>query len=268
MTTWLFVAALLAYVCATAAFFALLWRGDASYSRLGPGALGVAVVLHGGFLASLWSGQEACPFNNIHDTLALGSLVVSVGYLATMRRHRLQVLGAFITPVALLMLLGAGMAAEVAQVDEGVRSALLPVHVSVNILGIAAFALAFAVAVAYIIQEQMLRRRQLSGIFQRLPALDVLDSLGLRLVTIGFPLFTVGVLTGSLWAVRTADHGLRFSAGQGFAVLAWGFFGTVLLSRAAAGWRGRRAAIGTMLGFLCALVALLGYVLRGFGATT
>lgn len=268
MTTALFMAALAAYVCSVAAFFVLLWRGRTRLSRLGPGALGLAVALHGGFLASLWWSDERCPFNNIYDTLALGSLVVSVGYLATMRRHRLEVLGAFITPVSLLMLLAAGLDARVAEVDDGVRSALLPLHVSVNILGIAAFALAFAVAVAYMIQERMLRRRQLGGVFQRLPALDVLDSLGLRLVTIGFPLFTVGVLTGSLWAVNHDEAGLNFSTAQGFAVLAWVFFAAVLLARAAAGWRGRRAAIGTMLGFLCTLVALLGYVLRGMGAAT
>jgi ABC-type uncharacterized transport system permease subunit len=54
------------------------------------------------------------------------------------------------------------------------------------------------------------------------------------------------------------------SAGQGFALLAWVFFGSVLLARAAAGWRGRRAAIGTMLGFLFSMAAIAGYLLRGF----
>jgi ABC-type uncharacterized transport system permease subunit len=45
--------------------------------------------------------------------------------------------------------------------------------------------------------------------------------------------------------------------------LAWVFFGSVLLARAAAGWRGRRAAIGTMLGFLFSMAAIVGYLLRG-----
>ena len=45
-------------------------------------------------------------------------------------------------------------------------------------------------------------------------------------------------------------------------LLAWLFFGVVLLARAAAGWRGRRAAIGTTLGFLCALASIAGYLLR------
>jgi ABC-type uncharacterized transport system permease subunit len=177
-----------------------------------------------------------------------------------MRKLRLTVLGAFITPVTLLLFLAAGLRSSVAPVPEHVRSALLPLHVAVNVLGIAAFALAFAAAVGYVIQEQLLRRKHVIGVFQRLPALDVLDSLGFKLVTIGFPLFTLGLLTGSIRVVR---EGFGLSAGQGFALLAWLFFGCVLLARAAAGWRGRRAAIGTMLGFLFAMAAIGGYVLQG-----
>lgn len=265
-TSVAFGAAALAYTVSTVGFFAHLWRGGKRGSRVGLVAMGVATIPHAGFLAAEWHTRGGDVFASIYDTLAISSLLVAVAYLATMQHHRLTVLGAFITPVTLLMLLGAGIEAKVAHVSDSVRSVILPVHVSVNILGIVAFALAFAVAIAYVIQEQMLRRRQLTGIFQRLPALDVLDSLGLRLVTIGFPLFTVGMLTGSLWAVRIGAGHVRFSPGQGFAVLAWAFFATVLLSRAAAGWRGRRAAIGTMLGFLCAVAALIGYVVRGLNA--
>jgi ABC-type uncharacterized transport system permease subunit len=50
-------------------------------------------------------------------------------------------------------------------------------------------------------------------------------------------------------------------------MLAWLFFAGVLLLRATGGFSGRRAAIGTMLGFLCAMAALAGYVLRTSGAS-
>jgi ABC-type uncharacterized transport system permease subunit len=198
--------------------------------------------------------------SDIHEVLALLSLLIALAYLATMRTHKLTVLGAFITPVTLLLFLGAGLRGNVPSVPENVRSALLPLHVAVNILGIVAFALAFAAALGYVIQEQLLRRKHVVGVFQRLPSLDVLDSFGLKLVTIGFPLFTIGLVTGTFWAAR---GGFSLSTGQGFGLLSWACFGSVLLARAAAGWRGRRAAIGTMLGFLCSMAAIGGYLLRG-----
>jgi ABC-type uncharacterized transport system permease subunit len=233
--------------------------------RWASGTLGAAIFAHLGFLVCDFLLTGRPPAGDIHQALMLLSWLIAVGYLGSMRKHRLTVLGAFITPVTLLLFLGAGLRGSVPPVPEGVRSALLPVHIMVNVLGIVAFALAFGTALAYLIQERLLRSKQVSGVFQRLPALDVLDSLGLRLVTIGFPLLTVGVVTGSFWVARLRDGQLSLSAAQGFGLLAWLFFGSVLLARAAAGWRGRRAAIGTMLGFVSAMAAIGGYLIRGLG---
>lgn len=260
--TALFVLTVACYVLASALFGLDLGRGGAKVESWAGRALWLATAVHGVYLCVDYAYSGRTPLATVHQTLAVLSLLIAVSFLATMRAHRLPVLGAFITPMTLLLLLAAGFKGHVAEVPEPVRSVLLPFHIMVNVLGLAAFALAFAVAVAYVIQEQLLRRRQVGGVFQRLPALDVLDSWGFRLVTIGFPLFTLGVVTGSIWAARLGNV-LEFSTGQGFALLAWVFFACVLLSRAAGGWRGRRAAIGTMLGFLCALAAIGGYVLRG-----
>ncbi|MEY4582527.1 MAG: hypothetical protein RL701_7230 [Pseudomonadota bacterium] len=262
IVTAVFVATVLCYLLASGLFVLDLDRGGAKFESWATRALGCATVVHCVYLGLDYAYSGRTPVASVHQTLAVLSLLIAVSFLVTMRRHRLPVLGAFITPVTLLLLLAAAFRGHVAEVPEHVRSILMRLHIVVNVLGLAAFALAFAVAVAYVIQERLLRRRQVGGVFQRLPALDVLDSWGFRLVTIGFPLFTLGVVTGSIGAAQLGNV-LGFSTGQGFALLAWVFFACVLLSRAAGGWRGRRAAIGTMLGFLCALAAIGGYVLRG-----
>lgn len=255
-----FTAAL--YATAGTLYFVHLARGGARAALWAGRTLGVAVAAHLTFIAGELVVRGRSPLSDIHSALSLVAVLIAIAYLATMRTHRLAVLGAFITPVSLLLFLGSGLRTSVPAVPEGVRSALLPLHVAVNMLGIVAFALAFAAAVGYVIQEQLLRRKQVIGVFQRLPALDVLDDIGLKLVTFGFPLFTLGLVTGTLWLSRGA---WSLSTGQGFAMLAWVFFGSVLLARAAAGWRGRRAAIGTMLGFVCAMAALAGYLVRDMG---
>lgn len=248
-------------------FFAFLRSGGERLERIATGSLAVAILAHLGYLVVDYRLAGRTPLSTLHGTLAALSLVIAVTFIATMRRHRLPVLGAFITPVALLLFLAASLGAGSSEfVPEGARSALLPVHITVNVLGLAAFALAFALALAYVIQEQLLRRRQVGGLFQRLPSLDVLDSLGFRFVTVGFSLFTLGVVTGTIWAARMGDV-LGFNTGQGFALLAWLFFASVLFARAAGGWRGRRAAIGTVLGFLFAMAAIGGYVLRDVGGS-
>ena len=264
LTTPIFMLTAACYLVAGGFFSAHLRSGGERSAAWAARMLGVSIVAHVGFVIADYVQSGRIPLGTMHQTLALLSLLIAVGFLGTMRRHRLPVLGAFITPVTLLLFLGAGLQRATPDVPESVRSVLLPLHITVNVLGLAAFALAFGAAVAYLIQEQLLRKRQLGGVFQRLPALDVLDALGFRLVTVGFTLFTLGVVTGSIWASRSGN-GFSFSTGQGFALFSWLCFAGVLLTRVAGGWRGRRAAIGTMLGFLCAMAAIGGYLLRGVG---
>jgi len=142
---------------------------------------------------------------------------------------------------------------------------ILPVHILVNIFGLVSFMLAAVAATAYIIQERMLRQKKLSGVSRRLPALTVLDTWSLRLVTVGFPLLTLGIVTGGMWAQRIEPGAPLFSTSQAFALAAWVVFAAVLMSRVAMGWQGRRAAIGTITGFLCTALVLAGYALRNSG---
>lgn len=256
----LFFATALLYAIACIFYFIYAVRGEESIAARAPYVLVAAGLTHIAFLVTDYALAGHIPTASIRQSLALTSLLIAIVYGAAMRRHRLAALGAFITPVTLLFFLGAGFGASIAQVPPGVRSVILPLHVGVNILGIVAFALAFAVAIAYVIQERLVRTKQLGGLFQRLPPLHELDSLGFRLVTIGFPLLTIGIVSGAFFAARIDESGITLS--HLIALLAWIFFAGVLVLRIAAGWRGRRAAIGTMLGFACALFVLIGYALR------
>jgi ABC-type uncharacterized transport system permease subunit len=259
----LFALTALLYALSGGLYAYFLARGAEGIGTWAGRSLGAAIACHAAFLGVNWALGGHLPTADIHQALAVMSLLVVLVFLiTTLTRKRLRVLGAFITPVTLLLFLGAAFRRGVGPVPENVRSALLPVHVGVNVLGLAAFALAFAAAIAYLIQERQLRKKNLGGLFQRLPALDVLDSFGLRSVLIGFPLLTIGVVTGTIWAVKLRPDAPAISFMQAVGVLAWLLFAGVLLLRVAAGWRGRRAAIGTMLGFLCTVLVLIGYMVR------
>jgi ABC-type uncharacterized transport system permease subunit len=265
LTTPAFLAASAAYTAACAAYCWFIATGHERACRVANRALVSAAVFHGGFLAADVALHPA-NLASVQQMLTAGSLAIVVTQLLALRVGRLSVLGAFVTPVAFLMFLAAGLGHSVPNVPEGVRSVLLPAHVLVNVLGVAAFTLAFAVATAYLIQERLLRRRQLSGLFTRLPPLDVLESLGLKLLLVGFPLFTLGSVSGAIWAAKLPA--LSLTPAQVLGLVAWVVFGGVLLLRLAAGWQGKRAAIGTLLGFAFAFAVLVGYALRVTGGST
>jgi ABC-type uncharacterized transport system permease subunit len=99
----------------------------------------------------------------------------------------------------------------------------------------------------------------------RLPALDALDRAEHRLLLAGFPLQTLGAISG---AAFLAD--LHLSQAQLLQVIlaygTWVLVAGVLLGRAILGWHGRRAAYGTVAGASCVMIVLFLYILRGSGA--
>jgi len=241
--------------------------GNQRLITIARGVLVIAIIGHTSFLIGEYVSLGYGPFRSIHGSFSMVSLIVVAGFLAAQFRFRVSVLGAILVPLTLLFFLGAGLGASVDPVPENVRSFLLPLHIAVNVLGLALFALASSVAVGYVLQERQLRQKRLDGISQRLPPLDVLDRLSLRLVTIGFPLLTIGIITGGMWAARLGPDAPLMSLNQAFALAAWLLFAGVLMLRFAIGWQGRRAAIGTICGFLCTALVLAGYAVRTTGGS-
>ena len=239
--------------------------GADKLTRVARIVLAVAIVGHTGFLVSEYIELGYGPFRSIHGSFSMVSLLVVSIFFAAQFRFRVSVLGAIIVPLTLLFFMGASFGGSVAPVPENVRSMLLPVHIAVNVLGLVCFCVAAAVACGYVIQERQLRQKRIDGISQRLPSLTVLDRWSLRLVTLGFPLLTIGIVTGGMWAVRLGPEAPLLSPNQAFALAAWMLFALVLMLRFAVGWQGRRAAIGTICGFVCTALVLAGYAARATG---
>ena len=190
---------------------------------------------------------------------------IGIAFLLASYRFDVTILGAFVAPLSLMLFLASGLGSSYAPVSPRVESAMLTLHIVANILGLVAFAIAFVAGIAYMLQESLLRRRQLTGAFQRLPSLGVLDTIGLRSVLTGFPLLTFGMVTGTFWLVRSG--GSQFYVSQALGLVAWSIFAAVIVLRVAAGWQGRKAAVGTMMGFVFTLLVLVGYAVRAAGGS-
>lgn len=253
------------YAAACALYFAhLATRGGSERAvRLAPWALGIATALHFVWVLLASLGEKVCPIGSIHFVGSVAALFAGALYLAFRRRARIETLGVFVAPVALIFVLGSRF---VGAPERHVTGTFLALHVLVNLLGEAFFLLACGAAVLYLIQEKQLKRKRAGGWLSRLPSLDALDRAVHRFLLSGFPLLTIGVVSGTVWAGRlesgTPAELLRAAFGYG----TWLLFGAVLVLRAAAGWRGRRAAYGTIAGFAFAVAVLVVYLLRGGAA--
>jgi ABC-type uncharacterized transport system permease subunit len=267
LVTALFAFTVLAYLTASVVFAAKIAGRPiaAGTERLGFGALalgGIAHLIH----VVVWSlVLHVCPVEGIYFPLSLGANLMVGAFFLLRRRYKLDAVGSVVAPLALATLLASRFAVQATAPSDSLQSALLPFHITANLLGVALFTLASASALLFLVQEGRLKSKKLGGM-SRLPPLDALDRAEHRLLIAGFPLLTVGVVTGTLFLNRMHGESGADMARTAFGYGTWLLIALVLFLRQAAGWRGRRAAWGTLVsfGFIVAVLGL--YLIRGSAA--
>jgi ABC-type uncharacterized transport system permease subunit len=272
---FLFVLAAATYLVATALFGVYLFRDNADVQgtrsrKLAPHALAFGAGVHAAQIVVASELLHVCPVQGVHFAMSVLSVLMVLAYGALRRRWRMDIVGAFIAPLALASLLAShfvqlgsgGAGNETNEPSPALRSALVPFHVMMNLGGVALFALAFGAASLYLVQEHLLKEKQIEGVFRRLPPLDSLDRAEHRFLLAGFPLLTIGLLTGTFFVRHLDTTHLADLARLAFEYIPWMLAAGVLLLRAAAGWRGRRAAYGTIAGFVFAVLVLVSYGTR------
>jgi cytochrome c-type biogenesis protein CcsB len=110
----------------------------------------------------------------------------------------------------------------------------------------------------YLIQEHHVKSKHLGGLFDRLPSLQILDEINYRLITLGFPLLTLAIITGAVWAESAWGSYWTWDPKEVWSLITWLVYAAVLHLRLTAGWRGRRAAILAIIGFVIVLFTFFG----------
>lgn len=258
---FLLIASALGYVLAAILYFLRLTGRSQSSDAVSAWVLGVGAALHTVHFLSASAVLKACPVEGIHLATSLTALVVVALFLIARRFWQVDAIGAFITPMALLALLAARFAGRSTLTSSFTHNALIPFHVTTILLASASFTISAALALAYLLQEKRLKDKSLLGQLHRLPPLHTLDLTSHRFLLIGFPLLTLGILTGLVNVQTTSTKNVAWLR-QILAYAAWVIFAGVLIMRALAGWRGRRAAWGTLLGFGFAALIFFVYFMR------
>ena len=101
-----------------------------------------------------------------------------------------------------------------------------------------------------------------------LPDTAVLDDLTYKMITIGFPLLTLMLITGSIWANRAWGSYWSWDPKEDWALITWLVYATYLHVRITRGWSGRKSAYFSIVGFAVVMFTFLGvtYLLPGMHA--
>jgi ABC-type uncharacterized transport system permease subunit len=230
-------------------------------ARLPPTLLTFAALGHAAYVALASFVAHVCPIHSVHFILSVASLFASAAYLTLRSRFRIDALGLLVAPLGLAFTLGTFFLG-LPQHEHPLSPWFITFHVLSNLVGLALFLLAGGAAVLYLVQERRIKEKRRGQRMGNLPPLDTLDAAEARFLVYGFPLLTLGVVTGTYWAHTLESGSPEEVMRTVFGYASWLFIGGVLLLRAAAGWRGRRSAYGTILGLFCVTAVMIIYLFR------
>lgn len=100
---------------------------------------------------------------------------------------------------------------------------------------------------------------------QRLSLADTLDNISYRIIGLGFPLLTIGIIAGAVWANEAWGSYWSWDPKETWALITWLVFAAYLHARITRGWQGRRPAILAATGFVVVWICYLGVNLLGKG---
>ena len=100
---------------------------------------------------------------------------------------------------------------------------------------------------------------------QRLTLADTLDNISYRMIGLGFPLITIGIIAGAVWANEAWGSYWSWDPKETWALITWLVFAAYLHARITKGWQGRRPAILAATGFAVVWVCYLGVNILGNG---
>ena len=202
------------------------------------------------------------PVSNLFESLAFFVWAVMFTYLVVEYFFDMPSLSSFLLPfISTFAFLAALAARAPGAVDPKLASGWFYLHVVFAFIGYATFAVAFATAIMYLLQRRQLKlKKSFDSVFNRLPSLEILDQLNLKLINMGFPLFTLSIFTGIVWTHRSKILGPDWPTDPKaiFTAITWLLYAALFHIRLFSVARGKRVAQLTIVAFVFVVITFLG----------
>lgn len=224
---------------------------------------GVLQTLH---IASRFILAGHTPITSQHEAVVFFAWATTWAYLSFRWRYTVKNFGTFVSIfICCLLVISSFSSRAFTPLLPALQSNWLPIHAGVSIIAYGFLSLAFCGGLMYLLQERELKSKKFGFFFSRLPSLDALDQLNNHCLTAGFVFLTLGIVTGSVWARQAWGTYWHWDPKETWSLITWFVYLVQLHQRYTVGWRGKRAAVMAIVGFVAVVFTLWGvtYLLGG-----
>jgi ABC-type transport system involved in cytochrome c biogenesis permease subunit len=256
----------LCYAAAAGGYVAFLSTSQKTWGRVASLLVVAGLVLHYLALLERSRWENNVPYNDLYGSLSLFAWLLAATYLGLEVFHRERSVGALVMPVVLIVFLLSAARTPTAPVSVPANGPLLALHITMNVLGYAAFALSFVLSVIYLIQNRLLRHHRLRSLVWRFPALEVLERMSRSSVAVGLASLVIGVAFGLMWFNRLEGTYWTGDPKEIITLVILAVYAGYLWLGRSAAWRGARASVLCVVNFLVVLFSysVVNLYLSGF----
>ena len=275
----------------------LFLKGTNTLSKIGKISAGFASILLFFILCSRWIVAGYFPLSNLYESLLFLTWTLLTIYLYIEYKTNSKLIGAVLIPVALFI---NGFANLTLSADMQKSSPLVPalqsnwlmMHVSMMMLSYATLIMGSLLCILFLVisknQEIDLKGGENTDIplynvmvdyyenqvfppsneiseVGRLKLLQSLDNWSYRIIGLGFPFLTIGIIAGGVWANEAWGSYWSWDPKETWALITWIIFATYLHARITKGWEGKKTALLGSIGFFVIWICYLGVNFLGKG---
>jgi cytochrome c-type biogenesis protein CcsB len=257
--TILMIITLLFYILSTAGYAAYLFIQKNYMQKAGCHLLTAGFLCHSLLIGYGFFQSGHIPVHNLHETLIVAGWAIVGVFLVFQYIYRLKILGIYAAPLsALVVFIAYQIPEEPVPTQNILNNFWLISHIITIFIGEASFALACGLGVLYLIQEHAIKGKNHGFFYRRLPSLEQLDTTGYASIVVGFTMLTVGLITGFVYAKSVWGRFWGWDPKEVWSGITWLLYAALLHERLTVGWRGRRSAILSIIGFAVILFTFFG----------
>ena len=240
-------------------------------------------LLFGLTLIIRWWNEGYFPLSNLYESLIFLSWGISTIHLFVEFRTQSRLIGAISAPIIFFI---SGFSSLTLPIEmqkalplvPSLQSNWLMMHVSMMMVSYATLIIGSLLSILYLAFTLFKKKKvnvektttniltvQQSSISSQSPILQTIDIWSYRIIGLGFPFLTIGIISGAVWANEAWGSYWSWDPKETWALITWLIFAVYLHSRLLKGWQGTKAASLGSCGFFVIWICYLGVNFLGKG---
>jgi len=249
-------------------------------------------------LSARWFINGYFPLSNLYESLIFLTWSLTLVQILLERQVNSQIIGAISTPIQLFIIAFASLSLPIemqkaSPLVPALRSNWLMMHVTIMMLSYAFLIIGSLLSIFFLLvaqgksiilkgnsvgytrsqhpnKSQVFDKTEklgnsVSKTLPRMNLLESLDNLSYRIIGLGFPLLTIGIISGAVWANEAWGSYWSWDPKETWALITWLIFASYLHSRLTKSWQGKKPAMLASIGFFVVWVCYLGVNFLGQG---